>query len=82
MTGGKRKTTTLTTDVANVFDPKAKKHYKVKIETITENPANQNYVRRNIMTRGAIIKTDKGLARVTSRPGQEGTINAVLIEKK
>ncbi len=78
-TGGHRKTLLLTADTANVFDPKTKKHFKVKIETITQNPANLNYVRRNIMTKGAIIKTEKGLARITSRPGQEGTINAILL---
>ena len=81
-TGGSRKTFLLTADVANVFDPKTKKHFKVKIETITQNPANLNYVRRNIMTKGAVIKTEKGLARITSRPGQEGTINAILMHEK
>ena len=81
-TGGHRKTVVLTTDIANVFDPKTKKHFKLKIETITANPANQNYVRRNIMTKGAVIKTEKGLARITSRPGQEGTINAMLLHEK
>ncbi|MHA1485277.1 MAG: 30S ribosomal protein S8e, partial [Candidatus Thorarchaeota archaeon] len=30
-------------------------------------------------TRGTIIKTSKGRAKVTSRPGQEGILNAVLI---
>ncbi len=81
-TGGNHKTFLLTADVANVFDPKTKKHFKVKIETITQNPANLNYVRRNIMTKGAVIKTEKGLARITSRPGQEGTINAILMHEK
>ena len=52
---------------------------KAKIEIVTANPANRHYVRRNIMTKGTIIKTDKGDARVTSRPGQDGVINAVLI---
>lgn len=81
-TGGNHKTFLLTADMANVFDPKTKKHFKAKIETTTQNPANQNYVRRNIMTKGAVIKTEKGLARITSRPGQEGTINAVLVHEK
>ncbi|MBI1972841.1 30S ribosomal protein S8e [Candidatus Woesearchaeota archaeon] len=81
-TGGHKKTFLLTADTANVFDPKTKKHAQLKIETITANPANQNYVRRNIMTKGAIIKTEKGPARITSRPGQEGMINAVLLQEK
>ena len=79
--GGRLKTKLLANNIANVFDPKTKKYEKLKIITITENPANRHFVRRNIMTRGALIKTDKGIAKITSRPGQEGTINAVLISK-
>ena len=69
----------LSIDVANVYDPKAKTYFKAKIETVVENKANRNFVRRNIMTKGAIIKTEKGNARITSRPGQEGSVNAVLV---
>lgn len=65
---------------ANVLDPKTKKATKSKIITVLENPANRNYVRRNIITKGTIINTEKGKAKVTSRPGQEGIVNAVLIE--
>jgi len=50
------------------------------IEDVVENPADPNYARRNIITRGAIIETGEGRARVTSRPGQDGQINAVLVE--
>ncbi|MFB6297512.1 MAG: 30S ribosomal protein S8e [Salinirussus sp.] len=50
------------------------------IESVAENPANPNYARRNIVTRGAIIETSEGQARVTSRPGQDGQVNAVLVE--
>jgi small subunit ribosomal protein S8e len=70
----------LSHNVANVFDPKAKKYSQSKIITIAENPANRNFVRRNIMTKGAIIQTEKGKAKITNRPGQEGQINAVLIQ--
>ncbi|MEW6063380.1 MAG: 30S ribosomal protein S8e [Nanoarchaeota archaeon] len=73
------KTRTLTSEIANVYDPKSKKYKKAKILTIVENPANQHYVRRNIMTKGTVIETELGKAKITSRPGQEGTINAVLI---
>ncbi|WP_049985181.1 30S ribosomal protein S8e [Halobellus rufus] len=51
------------------------------IENVVENPANVNYVRRNIITKGAIIETSEGRARVTSRPGQSGQVNAVLLEE-
>jgi small subunit ribosomal protein S8e len=77
--GGGEKHKLVSAEEANIYDPKAKKHFKVKIKTILENPANRHFVRRNIMTKGCIIETEKGKARITSRPGQEGTINAVLI---
>ena len=51
------------------------------IEDVTENASNPNYVRRNIITKGAIIETSEGRARVTSRPGQDGQINAVLVDE-
>jgi len=51
-----------------------------EIEDVVENPSNPNYVRRNIVTKGAIVETSEGRARVTSRPGQDGQINAVLVE--
>ena len=68
-------------EIANVYDPKTKKYSKLKILNIVGNPANRHFVRRNIITKGAVIKTEKGEAKVTSRPGQEGNINAVLISK-
>jgi small subunit ribosomal protein S8e len=50
------------------------------LEDVAENPANPNYVRRNIVTKGAVIETGEGRARVTSRPGQDGQVNAVLLD--
>ncbi|RME55375.1 30S ribosomal protein S8e, partial [Candidatus Woesearchaeota archaeon] len=78
--GGSNKQTLLKADKANVFDPKTKKMKVVKINSVLENLANRHFVRRNIITKGAIIETELGKAKVTSRPGQEGTINAVLIQ--
>lgn len=78
--GNNRKYKLLNSDIANVLDRKSKKYFKVKIKTVVENPANKNYIRRNIITKGAIIDTDKGKARVTSRPGQAGILNAVLVD--
>ena len=51
-----------------------------EVTDVVENPADPNYARRNIITRGAVIETSEGQARVTSRPGQDGQINAVLVE--
>jgi len=53
---------------------------KVEIESVEETPSNPNYVRRSIMTKGTIINTSEGQAEVTSRPGQDGVLNAKLIE--
>ena len=61
-------------------DPKTKKYSRVKIDQVIDNPANRNFVRRNILTKGTIIKTSKGNAKIVSRPGQEGMLNAVLIK--
>jgi len=77
--GGNDKKGLLACDVANLFDPSKKKFSKVKIVQVIENPANRHFIRRNIMTKGTIIETEVGKARVTSRPGQEPFINAVLI---
>lgn len=77
--GNNKKVRLLSIDTANLLDPKTKKHEQVKIKTILENPANRHFVRRNIMTKGTVIDTEKGKAKITSRPGQDGTVNAVLI---
>ncbi len=78
--GGGEKILTLRADAANIIvDGKA---HKSKIITVTGNPADSQFVRRNIITKGAVIQTELGKARVTSRPGRDGVINAVLIEKK
>ncbi|HUV24040.1 MAG TPA: 30S ribosomal protein S8e [Methanomassiliicoccales archaeon] len=78
--GGNSKVRMLRAEFANVVDPKDNTMKRVKILTVKENPANPNYVQRNIINKGAKIQTDAGMARVTSRPGQDGTVNAMLIE--
>ncbi|MBW2972963.1 30S ribosomal protein S8e [Candidatus Woesearchaeota archaeon] len=77
--GGNKKTILLNASTVNLFNPKTKKFEKAKLAKVTECPANLNYVRRNILTKGTIVETDKGKARLTSRPGQNGSLNAVLI---
>ncbi|MBL7160879.1 MAG: 30S ribosomal protein S8e [Candidatus Aenigmarchaeota archaeon] len=79
--GGFVKIKILSENKAIVSDPKTKKITPSKILSVQENPANPHYVRRNILTKGAVIKTEAGIARVTSRPGQHGVIQAVLLEK-
>ncbi|HEY0087944.1 MAG TPA: 30S ribosomal protein S8e [Candidatus Lokiarchaeia archaeon] len=79
--GNNRKTIVKTSNIAYVLDPKTNKTTKTEIVTVKENAANIHYVRRNIMNKGAIIETKAGKAKITSRPGQCGTINAILISK-
>lgn len=71
----------LTAETINVYDPSKKQYFKAKIESVVENPANRHYVRRNIITKGTVVKTDKGNAKVLNRPGQENLINGILIKK-
>lgn len=54
---------------------------KVKILAIKENQANRHFVRMNVITKGAIIETEAGLAKVISRPTREGVVNAVLLKE-
>lgn len=77
--GGNQKIRLIRTNIVNLLDKKTNKYAKAKITSVVGNPANRHFVRRNIMTKGCIIETDKGKARVTSRPGQDGIVNAVLI---
>ena len=79
--GGNIKIRLLSMNKANVTDPETKKTRVAKIVSVKENPANPHYIRRNIITKGAVIETDVGPARVTSRPNQTGVINAVLVKK-
>ena len=68
----------LRTDVVNLVGKDGKCKI-VKVKTVVKNPANQNFTRRNIMTKGTIIDTEVGQAVVTSRPGQTGTLNAKVL---
>ena len=79
-TGANQKVRALRASFANVTNLTNGECKKVKIAGVAENGANPNYVRRNLLTKGAIIKTEIGNARIMSRPGQDGVINAVLLE--
>ena|SRR3989338_4136997 len=76
---GNKKARALRANTANVYDPKEKKFKKAKIKTVLQTPSNRHHARANIMTLGSVIDTELGKARITSRPGQEGTVNAILI---
>ena len=80
--GGNRKVRLLSDSFINVTNPATGKTERATAETVTGNTANKHYIRRNIMTKGTIVRTNLGLVRVTSRPGQDGVINAVLLEEQ
>lgn len=77
--GGNYKNRLAEGNVINIINPETNKAENAEIYNVIENKANPNYVRRNIITKGAIVETSAGKAKVTSRPGQDGVINGVLI---
>lgn len=79
VTGGNTKAVLMRAESANVYVPAEKVTKNVKIQTVKENPSNPHYVQRNILGKGTVILTELGEARVTSRPGQDGVVNAVLL---
>ena len=68
-------------DVANVSDSSGKST-KSKIIRVKKSPANRDYERRGVITKGAVLETEAGEAVVTSRPTADGVVNAVLVGKK
>ena len=72
------KTAIKTIDSVNLaIDSKIK---RVKIIKVLENSTNNDYQRRGIISKGAILETEEGKCRVISRPGQHGTVNAILVK--
>jgi len=80
--GGNIKVRVSTANQVNLLDPEEGEHKQTEVQDVKENPSNRNYARENVITKGAIIDTPEGEARVTSRPGQDGTINAVLVTEE
>ena len=77
--GGNVKVGMLAAEFATVVDKKTNTVKKVKIINVKANPADPNYIQRNILNKGATIETEIGDAVVTSRPGQDGAVNAILL---
>ena len=77
--GGNIKVRALRCEVASVCNQKTGETMRAIIENVEENASNPNFVRRNLLTKGAIIKTSVGRAKIVSRPGQQGVINAILL---
>ncbi|HTZ42075.1 MAG TPA: 30S ribosomal protein S8e [Candidatus Omnitrophota bacterium] len=76
--GGSRKTFMINAKFMNLNEKG--KAVKVEIKKVLETPSNRFFARQNILTKGTIVETDKGKAKITSRPTQEGTVNGILIK--
>ncbi len=51
---------------------------KTEIVRVVESH-NPEFVRTNIITKGAVLETKLGKVRVTNRVGQDGVVNGVLV---
>ncbi|MCW4010575.1 MAG: 30S ribosomal protein S8e [Candidatus Bathyarchaeota archaeon] len=80
--GCNQKVKLLKAKYASVTDVKSGKTEKTEILRVVRNPANVDYNRRGVITKGAEIETGLGMAKVTSRPGNDGVINAILVSGK
>lgn len=80
--GGGLKAKLMIAKYANVSDQRTGRTVRVEILDVVKNPANMDYNRRRVLTKGAIIRTKLGTARVISRPGQDGVINAILLPEE
>ena len=78
--GNNRKTALKTIDFVNLATGDAKVK-KTKILKVLDNSTNNDYKRRGIITKGAILEIQEGKCRIVSRPGQNGIVNAVLLKE-
>jgi len=77
--GKNNKTALKTIDFVNLAIPGSKVK-KTKILKVLENPTNNDYQRRGVISKGAILETQEGKCRIVSRPGQSGVVNAIIIK--
>ena len=78
--GNNRKTALKSIDFVNLATGEAKVK-KTKILKVLENSTNNDYKRRGIITKGAILETQEGKCKVVSKPGQNGIVNAILLKE-
>ncbi len=78
--GNNKKTALKTIDFVNLATGEAKVK-KTKIIKVIDNATNNDYKRRGIITKGAILETQEGKCRVVSKPGQNGIVNAILLKE-
>lgn len=80
--GGNKKRKILQAETVNFTDFGGKTKGNVKIISVLKNPANKEYDRRKIITKGTIVETEMGPAKITSRPGQHGQLNAIQVKEQ
>ena len=78
--GNNKKTALKAIDFVNLATGEAKVK-KTKIIKVLENTTNNDYKRRGIITKGAVLETEEGKCRVVSKPGQNGIVNAILLKE-
>ena len=78
--GNNKKTALKSIDFVNLATGEAKVK-KTKIIKVLENATNNDYKRRGIITKGAVLETEEGKCRVVSKPGQNGIVNAILLKE-
>ena len=78
VTGGNRKSYLLKAQSINLISKG--KSRRATITNVLETPSNRFLARQNILTKGTIVETDKGKAKITNRPTQEGVVNGILVE--
>lgn len=80
--GGNIKIRLVSEKYVNVTDRSTGKTERVEILRVLRNLSNVDYDRRGVITKGAVLETPLGIARVMSRPGQDGVLNAVLLSEE
>jgi small subunit ribosomal protein S8e len=78
--GGNQKVRVMAANKINTVDPVTKKAVVATMKNVVENAASRHFVRMNALTKGAIVETDKGKVRITSRPAQDGCVNGVIVK--
>lgn len=79
--GGNQKIRLTSTNKVNVVNTETNKTEVVEVYNVIENKSNPNFVRMNIITKGAVLETSAGKVKVTSRPGQHGVLDGVLLKE-
>ena len=76
--GGKEKLVSLSQNKINII--KNGKAKVVEIKNVIETPSNRFLARQNVLTKGAIVETELGKAKITNKPSQEGNVQGIIVE--